>query len=72
VTHHQWWPVRVDRRLNLVTDDPGQRGCLGKTMHPSLESAEASRRAQGARYYELHAYRCPRCERWHLGHKGRG
>jgi hypothetical protein len=50
-------------RRNLV-DDP-TRQCYGKV--PFDSKREAKRSARRHENTHLNAYRCPHCDRWHLG-----
>jgi hypothetical protein len=41
-----------------------RRGCDGKARHGSRKDAAAVARLVGG----MHAYRCPLCNAWHVGH----
>jgi len=46
--------------------------CIGKAPHDTKESAATSARAQRAKHGgRWHSYRCPFCEKHHVGHLAR-
>jgi hypothetical protein len=51
-----------------------RRACVGKIRHPDkLAASEHCGRLHGPRgKHALHAYRCPFCHGWHIGHGGGG
>ncbi len=44
------------------------RGCWRKVKHVSKSSAEREAQRIGG---GVHAYRCPYCRQWHVGHSSR-
>lgn len=51
----------------------GQRGCRGKRGHSTRAYAEGQLQTLidvGANPDLMHVYRCRRCARWHVGHRG--
>ena len=45
-----------------------RKECAGKARHASREHAMIALKRGGDAYAGCHAYHCPRCGFWHLGH----
>lgn len=45
-----------------------RRGCQGKKRYPTKAEAGVIAGAMGGKARRLHAYRCPRCGLYHVGH----
>jgi len=56
---------RAHQLLMERTTFKQQRACNTKRRFPSKKNATATARAIGG---TMHAYRCPLCRSWHLGH----
>ncbi|HEY3718417.1 MAG TPA: hypothetical protein VGL39_28165 [Jatrophihabitantaceae bacterium] len=45
-----------------------RKACLGKVRYPGPNPADAAAQRGAHRGHWLHAYRCPHCTGWHIGH----
>lgn len=45
-----------------------RRGCEGKVRHATADEAGRVAARYGGRARHIHAYRCPRCGFYHVGH----
>lgn len=48
-----------------------RRGCEGKVRHATAADAGEAAAKMGGRARRVHAYRCPRCGCFHVGHMPR-
>jgi hypothetical protein len=49
--------------------DLEERQCKNKKKFLSRKDAKRSARRRFADYRDMHAYKCPWCDNWHVGHK---